>query len=66
MDGAVWTGVALCLAHSGLFSGLNLALMGLGRLRLEAEARGGNAAAATVLELRQDSNLLLGTLLWGN
>jgi hypothetical protein len=40
--------------------------MGLGRLRLEAEARGGNAAAATVLELRQDSNLLLCTLLWGN
>jgi hypothetical protein len=66
MDTLVWLGVAVCLVHSGLFSGLNLALMGLGRLRLEAEARGGNAAAAAVLDLRQDSNLLLSTLLWGN
>jgi hypothetical protein len=49
-----------------MFSGLNLALMGLGRLRLEAEALGGNPSAAKVLALRQDSNFLLTTLLWGN
>jgi hypothetical protein len=49
-----------------MFSGLNLALMGLGRLRLEAEALGGSPAAAKVLALRQDSNFLLTTLLWGN
>ncbi len=66
MEIMVWAGVALCLAHSGLFSGLNLALMGLGRLRLETEARAGNTAATTVLALRRDSNLLLTTLLWGN
>jgi hypothetical protein len=42
------------------------ALMGLGRLRLEAEALGGSPAAAKVLALRQDSNFLLTTLLWGN
>lgn len=62
----IWGGVALCLLHSGIFSGLNLALMGLGRLRLETEARGGNPAAASILALRRDSNLLLATLLWGN
>lgn len=66
MDTLVWAGVALCLAHSGLFSGLNLALMGLSRLRLETEARGGHPGAAAVLALRQDANLLLTTLLWGN
>jgi len=59
-------GIVLCLIHSGLFSGLNLALIGLGRLRLEAEASAGNAAARRVLTLRQDSHLLLTTLLWGN
>jgi len=59
-------GIALCLIHSGLFSGLNLGLIGLGRLRLEAEASAGNEAARRVLTLRQDSNLLLTTLLWGN
>jgi hypothetical protein len=62
----IWIGIIACLVHSGLFSGLNLALIGLGRLRLEAEASAGNEAAKQVLTLRQDSNLLLTTLLWGN
>lgn len=66
MEIFVWGGVALCLVHSGLFSGLNLALVGISRLRLETEARGGSAAARRVLSLRRDSNLLLTTLLWGN
>lgn len=66
MEALTWAGIGICLAHSGMFSGLNLALMGLGRLRLEAEARGGSAAARKVLALRQDSNFLLTTLLWGN
>jgi metal transporter CNNM len=66
MEAWTWAGISLCLFHSALFSGLNLALMGLGRLRLEAEALGGSPAAAKVLTLRQDSNLLLTTLLWGN
>jgi hypothetical protein len=62
----IWIGIAVCLIHSGLFSGLNLGLIGLGRLRLEAEANAGNEDAKRVLSLRQDSNLLLTTLLWGN
>jgi len=66
MEAWIWAGISLCLLHSAMFSGLNLALMGLGRLRLEAEALGGNHSAAKVLALRQDSNFLLTTLLWGN
>lgn len=66
LDGLIWAGIALCLVHSGIFSGLNLALMGLPRLRLEAEARSGNPAALRVLALRRDANLLLTTVLWGN
>lgn len=66
MPDLIWVGIVACLVHSGLFSGLNLALIGLGRLRLEAEASAGNEAAKRVLSLRQDSHLLLTTLLWGN
>ncbi len=66
MEAWTWAGISLCLLHSAMFSGLNLALMGLGRLRLEAEALGGSPAAAKVLALRQDANFLLTTLLWGN
>jgi hypothetical protein len=66
LDGLIWAGIAVCLLHSGIFSGLNLALMGLPRLRLEAEARTGNQAALKVLALRRDANLLLTTVLWGN
>jgi metal transporter CNNM len=66
LDGLIWAGIVLCLLHSGMFSGLNLALMSVPRLRLEAEARSGSAAAQRVLSLRQDSNFLLTTILWGN
>jgi len=66
LDELIWAGIALCLIHSGIFSGLNLALMGIPRLRLEAEARAGNASAMRVLALRRDANFLLTTILWGN
>lgn len=49
-----------------MFSGLNLALFSLGRMRLEAEAEKGRDSAKKILKLRQDSNLLLCTILWGN
>lgn len=62
----VWIGVVVCLAHSAMFSGLNLAFFSLSRLRLEAEAGAGNEAAARTLGLRRDSNFLLTTILWGN
>ena len=66
MDFILWPSVILCLVQSGIFSGLNLALFGLGRVHLEVEAQAGNAAAATILELRRDANGLLTTILWGN
>jgi hypothetical protein len=49
-----------------MFSGLNLAFFGVSRLRLEVEKNHGNQAAVKVLRLRQDSNFLLVTILWGN
>ena len=57
----VWRGIALCLAQSALFFGLNLAVFSVSRLRLEVEAAGGNPNAATLLILRRDSNLVLAT-----
>ncbi len=61
-----WIGIAVCVTQSATFSGLNLAFFSLSRLRLESDAAHGNKAAATVLELRRDSNFLLTTILWGN
>ena len=66
MDILIWVGIFVCLAHSAMFSGLNLAFFSLSRLRLEAEAGSGNQAAAKILTLRRDSNRLLTTILWGN
>lgn len=61
-----WIGIAFCLSQSAMFSGLNLALFSLNRLNLEVEVAGGNRAAKEVLVLRNDSNLILTTILWGN
>ncbi len=61
-----WLGIALCIAQSGTFAGLNLATFSLSRLRLEIEARAGNPDAVRVRELRRDSNLTLATIVWGN
>jgi metal transporter CNNM len=63
---AVWAGIALCISQSAMFSGLNLAIFSVGRLRLEVEAAGGNRDAQRVLALRRDSNFTLATVLWGN
>lgn len=61
-----WIGIALCISQSAMFSGLNLALFSITRLRLEVEASTGNASAGKVLDLRRDSNFMLTTVLWGN
>lgn len=61
-----WLGIALCISQSAMFSGMNLALFSLTRLRLEVEVASGNEAAAKVLKMRKDSNFLLTTILWGN
>lgn len=66
MDTVIWVGIFICLLHSAMFSGLNLAFFSLSRLRLEAEAGTGNSAAVKILALRRDSNRLLTTILWGN
>ncbi|MBU2676583.1 MAG: DUF21 domain-containing protein, partial [Gammaproteobacteria bacterium] len=66
MDNLIWVGIFICLCHSAMFSGLNLAFFSLSRLRLEAESAAGNKAAQKILALRKDSNFLLTTILWGN
>ncbi len=62
----VWFAIGMCIILSGIFSGLNIGLFGLARLRLESEAGTGNQLAQNVLKMRKDSNFLLTTLLWGN
>ncbi|MDX1515602.1 MAG: DUF21 domain-containing protein [Woeseiaceae bacterium] len=66
MDSLVWIGIVICLCHSAMFSGLNLAFFSLSRLRLEAEAAAGSVPASRILALRRDANFLLTTILWGN
>ena len=61
-----WIGIALCVAQSAMFSGLNLAALSIPRLRLELEVNAGNRNAQKVVELRRDTNLLLCTIVWGN
>jgi CBS domain containing-hemolysin-like protein len=61
-----WLGILLCIAQSGVFSGLNLAVFTPSRLRLETAAEAGDADAARVLALRRDANFTLVTILWGN
>ncbi|HAV14470.1 MAG TPA: Mg2+ and Co2+ transporter CorB [Opitutae bacterium] len=61
-----WLAIVFCLLQSGVFSGLNIAMLSLNRLQLEVEAGNNNKAAAKVLHLRGDSNFLLATILWGN
>jgi len=61
-----WLGILVCISQAGMFSGLNLALFSISRLRLEVEASTGNLAARKILSLRQDSHFLLSTILWGN
>lgn len=66
MDALIWLGIAFCISQSATFSGLNLAMFGVSRLRLEVELSTGNSDAGKILDLRQDANLLLSTILWGN
>jgi hypothetical protein len=36
----VWIGIALCITQSAIFSGLDLAIFSISKLRLEVEAAG--------------------------
>lgn len=66
MNVATWIGIFFCITQSAMFSGMNLALFSIGRLRLEVEASLGNQNASKILNMRKDSNFLLTTVLWGN
>ncbi len=61
-----WIGIFFCISQSAMFSGLNLAYFSISRLRLEVEAGAGDKAARIILKMREDSNFLLTTILWGN
>jgi Cyclin M transmembrane N-terminal domain len=54
-----WIAIGLCIVQTGIFSGLNLALFSVSRLRLEVEAASGNTDAAKLYALRTDSNYAL-------
>ncbi len=66
MTPLIWVGIALCISQSAMLSGLNLACFSISRLQLELEAGKNNRHARRVLALREDSNFLLVTILWGN
>ncbi len=61
-----WIGILLCLSQSAVLSGLNLGLFSLSKLELKVEAKKGNPLARKVLQLRDDANFSLVTILWGN
>jgi len=62
-----WVGIFFCLTQSAMFSGLNLAFFSFTRLRLEIEAESRSSGGINkVLKMRDDSNFLLTTILWGN
>ena len=62
----IWTGIFFCITQAAIFSGLNLAIFSISRLRLEVEAAAGSRDATNLLELRRDANFTLATVLWAN
>ena len=63
---ATWIGIVFCVSQSAMFSGLNLAFFSISKMRLNIEIGRGNHAAEQVMHMREDSNFLLTTILWGN
>mgnify|MGYP002713256764 CR=1 FL=1 len=53
LDTLAWLGILFCISQSAMFSGLNLALLGISRLRLEVEAAAGSHAAKRILALQR-------------
>ena len=66
MNTLIWIGVVFCISQSAMFSGLNLAFFSISKLRLEIESKNNNKQALKIARLREDSNFLLTTILWGN
>ena len=66
MQALTWFGIIFCVSQSAMFSGLNLAFFSITKLHLEIESKKNNPKAVKVARLREDSNFLLTTILWGN
>jgi metal transporter CNNM len=66
MDLFTWIAILICLSQSAMLSGLNLGVFSISKLELEVEAKKGHAGARRLLEIRQDANFALVTILWGN
>jgi hypothetical protein len=66
MNTFIWIGILFCISQSAMFSGLNLAFFSISKLKLEIEAKNNNKHALKIARLREDSNFLLTTILWGN
>ena len=66
MNFLIWIGIAFCISQSAMFSGLNLAFFSISKLLLEIESKKNNKHALKIAKLREDSNFLLTTILWGN
>mgnify|MGYP003626808640 CR=1 FL=1 len=66
MDIFIWIGILFCISQSAMFSGLNLAFFSISKLRIEIEVNNNNKHALKIAKLREDSNFLLTTILWGN
>jgi hypothetical protein len=49
----IWISIAFCVTQSAVFSGLNLAIFSVSKLRLEVEAASGNLDALRVLDFAQ-------------
>lgn len=65
-DMIMWLGIAFCITQSAIFSGLNLAFFSISKMKLRIDMSNGSEAAAIVYAMRDDSNFLLTTILWGN
>ena len=52
LEGLTWLGILFCLIQPTIFSGLNLAMFGISRLRLEVEVSSANQAAERILAMR--------------
>ena len=61
-----WLGILFCITQSAMFSGLNLAFFSISKLQLEIGAKKNDRKAMKIAKLREDSNFLLTTILWGN
>jgi len=66
MNTFIWVGILFCVSQSAMFSGLNLAFFSISKLTLEIETKNNNRHALKIAKLREDSNFLLTTILWGN